>query len=138
DGSGKIENDLVFARRLPHVDNSLANFERELEFRARETFGRIFEADFRSRADQGLRVFLQMRNGVRRDLDDVFFFGVKHVFALRRRSRIVKVENDVFGPGQSLERPDDQILAALAQYLDGYVVGDAVFFDQPSYEIEFY
>ena len=47
------------------------------------------------------------------------------------------MENDVFRAAQGFEGTGDQVLAALAEDLDGDIVGDAVFLDQAAAEIEF-
>ena len=46
------------------------------------------------------------------------------------------MENDIPGALNRLNRARDQILAALAEHLDGDAVRDAVFLDQPADKIE--
>lgn len=47
------------------------------------------------------------------------------------------MEDDVLGPTHGLARTRDELLAALAENLDGDIIGDAVFIDQAADEIEF-
>ena len=76
-------------------------------------------------------------DGIGRDTLDSGAIGVEDVAALGGRGRVVEVEHDLAGTGQGIERARDQVLAALAEDLDGDVGGNALFVDQATTEIEF-
>jgi hypothetical protein len=137
DGGGEVEDDLVLNRWLPDVGDGLADLQGELEFGAGEAFRGIFEADISARGDQRGHVGFQEADGVGGDFDDRRFVGVENVAALGGRGGVVEMEDDVLRAAQGFERAGDQVLAALAEDLDGDVVGDAVFLDQAAAEIEF-
>ncbi len=132
----KIENDFVDGRRLPDIGDRLANFQSELEFRARETLRRVFELNARAGIHQRLHRFFQKRNRVRGDADDLFARGVKDIVALFRRGGIVEMENDVPRAAQRLERARDQILAALAEDLQAHIIRHEPVLDEPAAKIE--
>ena len=54
----KVEDDFVFRSWLPDFGHGLANLEGEIEFRAGEALGRVFEADARTLGDERLHFFL--------------------------------------------------------------------------------
>src|SRR5690606_19687923 len=90
----------------------------------------------RAGGDQRLHLFLEEADGVGGDAHDVVAAGVEHVVALGGRGGVVEVEDDVLGAVQGLKRAGDQVLAALAEDLDGDVVRDAVFLNEAAAEIE--
>lgn len=73
----------------------------------------------------------------RGDGDDVGASGVKDVLALGRRGGVVEMKNNVFGAAERLAATNDEILAALAENLEGDIVGDPVLLDEATAKIEF-
>ena len=65
---GKIDDRLAIGRRLPHIENGIADFERIFGLRAREAFGRVFKPIVRARL---LRQLLEKLCAVHGDLQDL-------------------------------------------------------------------
>ena len=82
-------------------------------------------------------MLLEQSDALDGDGHDVGLGRAEDVFALLGRSGIIKVENDALRAPHRLERAGDQLLAALAEELNGDVGRDVVFLDQAAAEIEF-
>jgi hypothetical protein len=96
----------------------------------------VFEAQLRAGGDERLAVALELRDGARGDGHDGGLVRVEDVAALRGRGGIVEMEDGVFRAAERLERARDQVFAALAEHLDGDIVGNAVFLDEAAGEIK--
>ena len=137
DRGWEIENDFVFGSRLPDISHGLANLQGEIEFRAREALGRVFETNARTLVDERLHFFLQKRNRMRRDGDDLLVGRVEYILTLLRRGRVVEVKNNAARAAQGLERAHDEVFAALAEDLNRDILRNQVLLDKAAAEIEF-
>ena len=137
DRGREVEDDLILRCRLPDIGHGLTNLEGEIEFRAREALGGVFETDTRALGDERLHFLLQKRNRMRGDGDDLLAGCVEDIFTLLRRGRVVEVENDAARSAQGLKRAEDQILAALAEDLNRDIRRDQALLDETAAEIEF-
>jgi len=137
DCGGEVENDFILRSRLPDVRDGFANLQGKIEFRAREAFGRVFETDARAFGHQWLHFFLQKRNRMRGDGDNLLAGRVEDIFTLLRRGRVVEVENNAACAAQGLKRPEDEVFAALAEDLNRDIRRDQFLLDKAATEIEF-
>ena len=135
-GRREIEDDLVLRRGVPHIGDRFAYLQGKLEFGACEAFRRVFEAETGAAGDKICRMPAEPFNALGGDSDDFRRSGVEYIAALCRGRGIVQVKDDVPCAPECLDRADDQILAALAENLDGDIGRDAVFLDEPPTEIE--
>jgi len=121
---------------VPRRGDGLADLEGELELGAGEALGGVLQLQARAGGDERLHVALEAGDAVGRDARNVGAAGVEDVLALLGRGGVVEVEDGVPRARQGRERAGDEVLAALAEDLDGDVGGDAVLVDQPAAEIE--
>ena len=98
----QIQNHLVLRRRLPHVHDRLGNFLRKFHFRHAETFRRILEHDFR--ALEPVQTVLDHLRAVHGDGLDFVLRLAEHDAALRGRSRIIHVDDDLLRADQATRR----------------------------------
>ena len=124
----QVDDRLLLGRRLPDVHHRLADLERIGQFRLREAFRRILMDDLGSRHRR--HQFLDQLRAIRRDLRDAGHVQVEHHAALRRRRRVVEVDDRLLRPVDRLEGAPDQLFPRLRQDLDHDAVRDQVFIDQ--------
>ena len=78
-GYGQVDDNLVVGRGLPDIDNRVADFHRELGFRAGKALGRILEAEI---SGSFRFVFVQQFCAACCDFYYFFLALFEHLFAL--------------------------------------------------------
>ena len=130
-GDREIDDGLVVGRRLPDVQNSVADFECIVRLGSGEGLGRVFKPQV------GIGGFLELfrqivkqlcaRNG---DVEDLFLRFAENLGALSVGSGIVQMDDRFLDAAQRLKRLADDVFSRLGQNLDRYVVRDQVLLDQ--------
>ena len=135
DRGGQVEDDRVVWRRGQHLHHRLADLEAEIEFCGGEGFRAVLEMP----VGTGLlaRFVAHDLGAVNRDVADLVLGHPEDHFAPRRADCVVEVDDRLLRAGQAGETGADQILAALGEYLDEYIVGNAVRLHEAGDEIEF-
>src|SRR5712691_6587063 len=133
DRGRQIKDELALDGRLDGVHDRFANLQREVGLGAGEAFGRILVTDLSARY---LRFQVAAPAcGVGRDLDDAGFAQTKDDASLELRRRVVEVNDGARRAAQTLERPLDELAAALGEHLDRHVVGDEILLDELADEV---
>ena len=128
----QVDDGLAVSRRLPDIEDSVADLERVLRLRARKGLRRILEAVVRTGF---FRQLLQELGAVDGHLLDLFLVLAEDLLALCDRSRVVDVDDGVLDALQGIERLADDVLARLRQDLDRHIVRDQVFLDEAAQEL---
>ena len=128
----QIQNHLVLRRRLPDIHDGFGNFLRIFHLGHAETFRRILEHDFR--AFQAMQTIFDHLRAVHCDGFDLLFRLAEHHAPLRRRRRIIHVNDDLLRADERLHRALDQILARLHEHLEPDIIQRALFFNEPAVE----
>ena len=122
----QVDDHPVRGRRLPDVDDRVADLDGEVELGAGEALRRVLEDPVGVRESPRAHSRIELR--ARRTAMSRMPCAVEpeHDAALRRRRRVVEVHDRALRARERLERAPDQRLARLRQHLDGDVVGDQV------------
>ena len=126
----QIQNNFIARRFRPRFFYRFADFDRVFDFGRRKTFRRIFEADMRVACVR--KTVLHALDAVEGKLRNLRLCHAERIFSLRGRRRIVDVENRFRRTFQRCEGFFDKVFTRLAEHLQRYVFGHAVFFDKPA------
>ena len=117
----------------PDVGDRVADLHREVELGAREALRRVFEEPLGSRPFRH-KVADQLGPGDRDPLD-AFAVETEHQASLRRRRRVVQMDDGALRAVERLERALDLRLARLGEHLDRHVIGNQPLDDQLAREV---
>src|SRR5699024_6963526 len=104
----QIEDDLVVRRRLPHIHDGFADFDREIRLRRGKTLRRVFQPPVYAGPLVGIR--LDAPRTLNRNIDNALAIHFEHTFALYGRSRVVQVDNGLVDAFQRIEALVDQMI----------------------------
>jgi hypothetical protein len=124
----QVDDRLAVRRRLPDLDDRVADLDGEVELRAREALGRILEGPVRVRVAR--RVLTHQARAVHGNRLDTVAVEVEDLLALHRGRGVVHVHDRPRRARERLEGTRDQVLAGLGQHLDRDVGGNAIALDQ--------
>ncbi|MNG99833.1 hypothetical protein D3C79_590120 [compost metagenome] len=133
-GGRQVEDDLVLRRRVPHLDDRVADFLGELHLGGAEGFRRVLEGPLGFRLLGG--VLDEQLGRVHRDVLHALLVLVEDDAAERRAGGVVQVDDGLLSPAQRLEGAGDEVFTGLGEHLDGGVVRDVAVFDQHAHEVE--
>ena len=131
----QVEDQRVVRGRLDDVHDGLADLDGEVGFGAGVGLGRVLEADA-LRVRVGIAEFLAELGALDSNVDDAGPVGAEHDATLGGRGRVVEVHDGALGAFDRFEGAADEVFAALGEDLDGDTVGNEVFFDQLTHEVE--
>ena len=125
----KIDNCLPVCRRLPDIQNRVADFQRVF----RLCSGKAFRAVLKT---VGFVLLLCQFLQKLRSLDgypfDLLLVLFEDLLTLREGGRVVHMHNGLFASLQRLKRLADDVLTRLCQHLHGDIVGNQIFLNQPA------
>ena len=125
----KIDNCLPVCRRLPDIQNRVADFQRIFRLRPGKAFRAVLKTvGFVLLLCQFLQK-LRSLDGYPFDLLLVFF---EDLLTLREGGGVVHMHNGIFASLQRLKRLADDVLTGLCQHLHGDIVGNQIFLNQPA------
>ena len=133
DGRRQVEDHRALGRRLNDVHDRLADLHGEFGLGPGEAFGRVLVADL-GPLERGLVALAELRRGDG-DVDDARLVEPEDDAPLQLGDRVVEVDHRPRCTHQRLERPLNQLLAALHQHLDLDVVRDEVLVDDQPLEV---
>ena len=131
--ASQVDDDIVVGAGLQHIQNCIAHFQSVFGLGAGEAFGRILEAEvafvFRCQ-------LLDQLCAVNGDLLDLFLGLPEDLLTLGNGSGIVEVDDGIGCALAGVESLADDVLTALGQHLNGYIIGNHVVVDQSTQELE--
>jgi hypothetical protein len=130
----QVEYDFVVNSGLPDVHDASANIESVVDLGVGKTFRRIFQADLG--AGDAVLQFADQLCTLHRDRFDLFFALIKSDTALKRRGRVVEMDDCLPTALETFKCAPDKVLTGLYKNLYRDVFRDAVFFDEASDEAE--
>jgi hypothetical protein len=134
-GGREVQDHGLVGRGLaPRLKGDLADLQRELQVGVGELLRRVLEADVAARRGVGQRA--DLLDGASHHVDRLLVRQVEHLAHVQLGRRAVGVEDAPRRAAQGLERPVDQVPAALSEAHDEHVVGHVAFLDQPAGEVE--
>ena len=134
DGGGQVQDHLALGGRLPDGGDRVTDLDGEIELRARKTLRAVLEDPVRFRREQ--RMTAHGFGALDGDVDDAGAVEPEDDPALRRRRRVVQVQDRAPDALQALEGAADQVLAGLRQHLYRHVVRNALLLDQLTDKVE--
>ena len=132
--SRQIDDGFAVGRRLPDIEDGIADFQCVLWLRAREGFRRILEAVV---GTGFFRELLQKFCSIDGHLLDLFLILTEHLLTLSNRRRIVNVNNGVLDTFQSIKGLADDMLAGLREYLNRHIIWNQIIFYEAAQEFIF-
>ncbi len=135
DRRGQVQHHRPVRRRLPDVHDRLAHLKGVLQLCSGERLRAVLPADVAC-AQEFVRVTGTPLRALNGDVGDALAIEPEHDAPLQRRGRVVQMHQDPGCPDQRRDRPLDQFLTGLGQYLDGDVRGDVTALDQLTDEVE--
>ena len=119
DSCRKVEDNLVLRCRLPDILNSSTNIQCKFYFCTGKALRGILQLDISVKFCSTLFYHFCSING---NLFNCFFIFMKNHITLKYRSRIVNMNNYILDSLNCLKRTVDQMLSALCQNLNLYIV----------------
>ena len=122
----QVDDGLAVCRRLPNVEDGVADVEGIFRFGTGKAFRRIFEAVV---GTGFFRQFFQQGRPFNGNLLNLFLRFVEDLLALGKGRRVVDVDDGMLNAFQGFKSPANDVFPGLGQDLDGDVVGNQIVID---------
>ena len=134
DGGREVEDHLLARPRVPRGDHRVAHLAGKLELGGGEGFRAVLEHEL------GLRLLggelLDEHHAIHGELADLVLVHPEDGLTEHRRGGVVDMHDDPPRAAHGFHGAADEVLAGLAQDLDGHVVGDLAVLDELADEVE--